>query len=221
MGPHEVAMWRRKDGVATRLLLIRHGHSRAAEAGVVGGHGGCTGLSERGRSEVQALGRRLKASGLTRQITATYASVLPRAIESAEILAPVLRPTERLVTDCELCEIHEPALDGRQRPPRTAPLSDDFLTPPSPGAESYEAFFGRATARLTRIATEHPDTTVLVVTHAGVVRAAMSTFGASSPGHGFFLPVAHAGVTELLYDPPRTQPFPWGLIRFNDAAHFE
>jgi len=126
----------------------------------------------------------------------------------------------RLVTDCELCEIHEPALDGSRRAPRTA-LASDFLRPSSPGAESYETFFGRATTRLTQIVAEHPNTTVLVVTHAGVVRAAMTTFGDSSPGHGFFLPVAHASVTEFLYDPPRTQPFRWGLIRFNDSAHFE
>ncbi len=203
--------------MGTRLLLVRHGHSRAEEDGIVGGHAGCRGLSARGRLQVQSLARRLDRGGVTALISAAYASVLPRAIETAEILTP----TGGLVTDCGLCEIHEPTLDGRPRVPSNRRTVEDFSRPSSRGAESCAVFFERATSRLSQIAESHPDTTILVATHAGVIQAAMTILGGLSAGQGFQLAVDHASITELVYDPPRTSPFSWGLVRFNDAAHLD
>ena len=48
------------------------------------------GLTERGRRQVEALGDRLAPTGELAGADALYASVLPRAIETAELLAPAL-----------------------------------------------------------------------------------------------------------------------------------
>ena len=46
----------------TRIVLVRHGESRAQELGILGGHDGCQGLSDRGRRQVAALRDRLAAA---------------------------------------------------------------------------------------------------------------------------------------------------------------
>ena len=57
---------------------------------VCGGRVGCTGLTERGMPRCEALRDRLAVTGELAGTDALYASVLPRAIETAEILAPAL-----------------------------------------------------------------------------------------------------------------------------------
>ena len=91
-------------------MLIRHGESMAMVDSVVAGHEGCRGLSDRGRRQVEALRDRLAATGEVRA-DALVASVLPRAIETAEILAPALGglPVEQ---DCDVCEQHPGEGDG-------------------------------------------------------------------------------------------------------------
>ena len=48
---------------STRLVLIRHGESRATVDEIVGGHDGCQGLTDRGRRQAEALRDRLGATG--------------------------------------------------------------------------------------------------------------------------------------------------------------
>src|SRR4051794_30023408 len=95
----------------TRLLLVRHGAAKAADTGVIAGIEGCTGLSDLGRRQAEALRDRLSAAPI--QVDVVRTSLLPRAIETAEIIAPALGghlgPAER---DCDLCELHPGACDG-------------------------------------------------------------------------------------------------------------
>ena len=74
----------------TRIVLVRHGESRAQELGILGGHDGCQGLSDLGREQVGELRDRLAATGELADASALYSSMMPRAIETAEILAPAL-----------------------------------------------------------------------------------------------------------------------------------
>ena len=56
----------------TRIVLVRHGESRAQELGVVGGHGGCRGLSRGGAWQVEALRDRLEATDELGVMSALY-----------------------------------------------------------------------------------------------------------------------------------------------------
>src|SRR5215218_610345 len=94
----------------TRLVLVRHGESMATVDGVVGGHQGCRGLSDRGRRQAEALRDRLVATGEIRA-DVLMASVLPRAVETAEIMAPALGGLA-VEQECDLCEIHPGEGDG-------------------------------------------------------------------------------------------------------------
>ena len=74
----------------TRLVLIRHGESRSTIDRVVGGHEGCGGLTDRGVLQAKALYERLDRTGELAGATTLLTSVLPRAIQTAEIIAPAL-----------------------------------------------------------------------------------------------------------------------------------
>ena len=89
----------------TRLLMIRHGESRANADGVAGGPLGDGGLTELGRRQARALAERLAMSRELDAASAFYTSTLPRAIETGEIVARSLPSSLVAVADESLCEI--------------------------------------------------------------------------------------------------------------------
>ena len=95
----------------TRLVVIRHGEAVANVSDLIGGHRGCRGLTERGVAQCEALAERLRRSGELAGAAAFWTSVLPRAIESAEILAPALG-FAAAEQSCSLCEQHPGEADG-------------------------------------------------------------------------------------------------------------
>lgn len=207
-------------------MLIRHGESRATVDEIVGGHEGCTGLSDRGRRQAEALRDRLAA---TREVPADalLASVLPRAVETAEIIAPAFGDLP-VTQDCDLCEQHPGDADGltwseyeaRYRPDgwRFDPYAAE-----APGSESVAEFNARVARALHQVAAEHGGRTVVVACHGGVVGASMVSFlGLPYQGSLVQMHVENTSLTEWVLDtrpeapqhPPR-----WRLVRYNDFAH--
>ncbi len=101
---------------ASRIVLVRHGEAECNRSGVVGGRQGCTGLTDLGRRQVATLADRLYESGELRDATALYSSVLPRAVETAERLRPVVGSGPKalgpVIERCDLCELHPGQCDG-------------------------------------------------------------------------------------------------------------
>ena len=97
-------------------MLVRHGEAQCNVNRVVGGLKGCTGLTDLGRRQAAALADRLYESGELREATALYSSVLPRAVETAERLRPVVgrgpNALGPVVQRCDLCELHPGQCDG-------------------------------------------------------------------------------------------------------------
>jgi probable phosphoglycerate mutase len=157
-------------------------------SGVCGGVVGCRGLTERGREQVDALGRRLAESGELAGVDALYASILPRAIETAARLAPALarpgrprrpgRSAPVVMTECALCELHPGEADGLswdEFSARFGPVDwdSDPDRPIAPGGESWTGFVRRVDAALDVLWTRHPGQLVVVATHAGVIEASL------------------------------------------------
>ena len=213
----------------TRLVLIRHGESRSTVDQVVGGHEGCTGLSERGRAQAEALRARLESTGELSDAGVLLTSILPRAIETAEIIAPALGG---LVAkqDCDLCEIHPGEADGlpweefraRYIPPDT-PRSPYKVW--SPGGESWATFLARVGTALGEVALRHAGDTVVVVCHGGVIEGSFAAFGNQPLRRAFDVSIENTSITEWTF----TEGIPvrsgladdarWKLVRFNDSAH--
>ena len=205
----------------TRLVLIRHGESRSSVDRVVGGHQGCGGLTDAGRAQAEALRDRLARTGELAETSALWTSILPRAIETAEIIAPALGG---LTADrhCDLCEMHVGEADGitwdefeeRYRPSRSRSPYD----PICPGGESWAGFLVRAGGALRRLADDHTGQTVVVVCHGGVIDASFAALGNLALRRSFDLRIENASITEWTSDPAAAE-LRWRLNRFNDTAH--
>ena len=208
----------------TRLVLIRHGESNAAVEGVVAGERGCTGLSDLGRRQASALRDRLAATGEI-QADILLASVLPRAVETAELIAPALGMSD-IVRQCDLCELHPgecDALTWQEYDERYGvDMQANPYTPIAPGGESLVEFNVRVGRALAVLAEQYQGRSVVVACHGGVVMASMVAF-LGLPAHRPLvaeLPVTNTSITEWEQrigddHPPR----PWRLLRYNDAAH--
>ena len=205
---------------STRLVLIRHGEAACNLAGVVGGPIGCTGLSPAGRLQAQALCTRLLETQELAGADAVYTSVLARARETADIVAPAVGAQRARVADCELCELHPGEADGLSWDEfRRRYGEPDFDADPdalvAPGGESWTGFVRRASEAVARIAAAHPGGLVVAVCHAGVVEATMIAFLPVAPHRGRLrLPTEHTSLTEWERDARG-----WRLVRYNDAAH--
>jgi broad specificity phosphatase PhoE len=206
----------------TMLTLIRHAHPQAAITGVVAGPKGDTGLSDLGRRQAAALRDRLMALGFTTDVVLT--SILPRAVETARILAPALGEPE-IEQDCDLCELHPGDADGipwdEYRARYNVVPYETPDKPFSPGGESLRELEQRATRVLADVTARHPDERVTIVSHGGFISAAcLQLLGARlTVPRGFLLSPAHTSMTTWTTSTEREGL--WRLERYNDAAHLE
>ncbi|HEX6420431.1 MAG TPA: histidine phosphatase family protein [Acidimicrobiales bacterium] len=212
----------------TRIVMVRHGESLAQEQRIVGGHKGCRGLSQRGRAQVTALRERWAAG---REITgdvALYASVMPRAVETAEILASALGGPG-VIRDCDFCEHHPGEGDGLtwDRFDALYPHPGDAWTPDhrrDPGGETWREMAARVAAALDRLVERHPGGTVVVACHGGTIVQSMIRWLAIdplAPGERAWFSPENASITEWrrAANPYGTRTGSWELVRFNDHAH--
>jgi broad specificity phosphatase PhoE len=203
-----------------RLILVRHGDAYAGFRGLIGGQTGCTGLTPIGRAQAEALRDHLADSRRVRA-DALLASVLPRAIETAAIIAPGLG-LEISGQECDLCEVHTGEADGLTWTEYAARYgSFDMEAEPdrvfAPAGESWNSFHERVGRMLERVAREYEGQTVVAVCHAGVIMASMRVLlGIPHPGNGARLRPTNTGLTEWEHDPSLDR---WTLHSFNDASH--
>ena len=188
----------------TRLFLVRHGESIWNAEGRWQGQADPP-LSPLGERQAEAAAR-----GLTETVDAVWTSDLVRAARTAEILAAGLdrdlpRPEVRLrerevgewsgLTRAEIDEGWPGYLAERRSPP---------------GFEDDDHLHARAESVLRDLAGDAPGTTMLIVTHGGVIRTVERRLGADStpvPNLGGRWIVAEAGGAlrlgerQLLIDP--------------------
>ena len=213
------------EGVS-RIVLVRHGEAQCNIDRVVGGRKGCTGLTDLGRRQVAALADRLYESGELRGATALYASVLPRAVETAERLRPVVGAGPSALgpvrEDCDLCELHPGDCDGMvwEDVVEQFGVPDwdrDPDVPIAPGGESWSGFVVRASDGVRRLVESHAGELVVAAVHAGVIEATMIRFLGVAPEvyRRGWVRIVHASMTEWEWVPAEDR---WILLRFNDAC---
>lgn len=203
-----------------RLILVRHGDAHAGFTGVIGGQTGCTGLTDLGRRQAEALRDHLATSGRIRA-DRLLVSVIPRAVETAQIIAPALG-LEIAGHECDLCEVHTGTADGMAwEEYELRHGSFDMEGEPdrvfAPEGDSWNSFHERVQHLLERLAADHPDETVVAVCHAGVIMASIRCLlGLGRSGRGTPLRPSNTGLTEWEHDPVLDR---WTLHSFNETAH--
>jgi probable phosphoglycerate mutase len=167
---------------------------------------------------------RLAATRELQAVDVVYTSILPRAVETASLIAPALATPREAIAECDWCEIHAGEAEGLTWDviAERYPAGDAFVAENDPfisrfpGGETWAEFAARAGARLRRVAVEHAGARVVVVSHGGIIGASFVALGDLPIGR--VIPMTHAvqntSITEW-----RHVDGTWTLGRFNDAAH--
>ncbi|MGY6501151.1 MAG: histidine phosphatase family protein [Acidimicrobiales bacterium] len=203
-----------------RLFLVRHGDAHAGFHGPIAGVRGCSGLTDLGRRQAVALRDHLADTGRINP-DVVVSSTLPRAIETAEIIAPAFG-LEIAGHQGDLCEVDPGEADGLDWAEYEVRYgSFDMLAEPdrvfSPGGESWHGFHQRVAGALDRLAVQHQGRTVVAVCHAGVIMASIRILlGIPHEGPGNQLRPSNTGLTQWEHDETSGR---WTLHSFNEATH--
>ena len=155
----------------TRLLLVRHGQTPANVDHVLDSAPPGPSLTDLGRRQAESFAERTAHE----PVAAVYASTAVRAQETA---APIARRRGLPVT--VLSGVHEVQvgdLEGRSDPEALAAFvevykawTDGALDLSMPGGDTGTAVIERFTADIAKLRADHPDDTIAVVSHGGVMR---------------------------------------------------
>ena len=133
------------------------------------------------------------------RVAAVYTSPLARAVMTADAVAAVLELTPCVVAD--LREIERGGVDGLQFEEYPAELQHALLHTPGavrfPNGESYADLQRRVVGAIDEIVCRHDGETVVAVSHAGAIRAALSAWLAVPPDAAFRMDQSFGSVNVI------------------------
>lgn len=155
----------------TTLILVRHGETEANVSGVWQGSLDAP-LTKRGRMQVDATAAHFAKWAETTHFDHLYVSPLPRAQSTANGIATATGLAAQI--EPKIAEFSLGDWEGRSfvELRDTEDLWTRWAVDPRfapPNGESPYSFYTRAVAALREIADRHPNETVIVVTHGGLI----------------------------------------------------
>lgn len=198
----------------TTLIVIRHGETAWNREKRMQGTTD-TQLSDVGREQARALGRRLAGRGFA----ALYTSDLARARDTARVIAehtgrdPVMdsRLQERRFGIFEGLTAEEIIARYPEEHARFASRDPDYAVP---GGESARSFAGRCIGCLVEIAARHPGNEIVIVTHGLVLDSLYRAAHGLDHGERRPVPLINASLNIFGYDGAA-----WRLERWGDISH--
>jgi broad specificity phosphatase PhoE/ribonuclease HI len=207
--------WGPPRGRATTTLLLRHGQTPLSAERRFAGRGDVP-LTDTGRQQAAAAAARLATRG---GINVIVSSPLRRARRTAEAAAeatgaPVIVDDDLVETDFGKWEGMSFAEAGAQYPEEMAAwLAGADAAPP--GGESFAAVGRRVMAALDRLLADHPERTVLIVSHVTPIKTMLCRALLAPPATLFRIHLDVASLSDVAWfaDGP-------ALVRsMNDTAH--
>ena len=164
----------------TTILLVRHGVT-ATTGQVLPGRAPGLHLSEKGHAQAGDVAQRLVE--LSPRPVALYASPLERTRETAAPIAKALTIAPRLdkgLLECDFGEWTAKRLSVLRKKPQWRSVQNTPSTFRFPGGESFVEMQARVWTTLERLAAKHRRETIVVVSHADPIKAAV-TFALGVP----------------------------------------
>jgi probable phosphoglycerate mutase len=169
-----------KPAPSTLVLLVRHGATPSTGQLLPGRAPGLH-LSDAGRQQATRLGERLAAwapaDGVRPRISAVYASPLERTRETAAPVASALGVRVRVqrgLIECDFGEWTGGALKKLMKLPDWANVQRYPSGFRFPGGESFVGMQARMVQALAELRTRHPGETIVAVSHADPIKAAVA-----------------------------------------------
>ena len=195
---------------------MRHGNTKLNSAQRFWGQTDVE-LSEEGRRQAERICDRLAAE----KIDAIYSSNLSRAIVTAETIAS--RHGLEVTTCAEVAEVNFGDLEGltfdeisKLHPEQARHMADRSLPIEFPGGESISEFNERVKKFLLTLEKHAPEETVLIVSHAGVLRLMICNLLGIGLQHWRQMRLELGSVSMV-------DTYPWGAILslLNDTSHLK
>jgi probable phosphoglycerate mutase len=158
----------------TTFYLIRHGMNDFIGKAIVGWTAGVS-LNAAGRAQAERLASRLAGRG----IAAIYSSPLERALETAEPLSRTLQLPVQIreaLGEVRFGEWTGKTISDLERDPRWEVFNRYRAETRAPGGELAVESQARMVGELERLRELHPDQAIAVVSHADIIRVALSYY---------------------------------------------
>jgi 2,3-bisphosphoglycerate-dependent phosphoglycerate mutase len=207
--------------ITTELVLVRHGQAVCNADGVVGGPATCTGLTDLGRRQVDAVAARLAAEHANDPFSALYAGPRLRLQETGAILAAALG-IELITHEGLDGPIHGTA-DGKPwHDVKTGARGGPHAHPDqpwAPGSDTWNDYLHRAGRHLAGLLEEHDGDRVLFASHGETVQALHAHLFEARPGLQTGLTIDHASITRWQHAVDRFGQHRWLMHCHNDTSH--
>ena len=156
--------------IMTKLIIVRHGYSKANEQNIFLGHGNMD-LTEKGHTQAQLTAEYLQSV----QIDAIYSSDLDRAMQTAEHTAklknlPIIKSKGLREIDAGVWDFMVFDKLRIDYPEEFDKWYNDVANCRCPGGESYREMQDRMFSTVTSIAEENAGKTVALFSHATAVK---------------------------------------------------
>lgn len=185
---------------STLVLLVRHGLTPTTGVKLPGRAAGLH-LADKGRRQAEMVARRIRRLV---KVAAVYASPLERARETAEPIARVCGLPVRVERDLSEIDIGEWTGQSIKRVSRRREWRIVQRYPSGfrfPGGESFLEMQARVAGALGRLVGRHPGQTVVAVSHADPIKAAVAQALGISLDLFQRIVIAPASVTAVAYRP--------------------
>ncbi len=185
------------------VLLVRHGKTPTTGK-VLPGRAGGLHLSDEGRAQAEAVAERIAALRTDDRPgpVAVYASPLERTAETAKPIARTLGlrvRTERGLLECDFGQWTGARLNALAKKPEWAQVQRWPSGFRFPGGESFLEMQARITSAISRLAALHPGETVVAVSHADPLKAAVAAAAGTHLDLFQRLTVSPCSVSALAY----------------------
>ncbi len=157
----------------TLVLLVRHGQTPTTGATLPGRAKGLH-LADAGRAQAEAAAVRI---GALKKVTAVYASPLERTRETAAPIAAALGlkvQTDRGLLECDFGDWTGSALKDLMKLPEWQTVQRYPSGFRFPNGESFTEMQTRMVDAIGRLVARHPGETIVAVSHADTIKAALA-----------------------------------------------
>jgi probable phosphoglycerate mutase len=187
----------------TVVLLVRHGKTPTTGS-ILPGRAPGLHLSEEGLAQAEAVAERIGAlaGDAAKAPTAVYASPLERTAETARPIARRLGVrvrTQRGLLECDFGEWTGAELKLLAKKPEWTQVQRWPSGFRFPGGESFLEMQARITSTIAELARRHPGETIVAVSHADPIKAAVAAAAGTHLDQFQRLTVSPCSVTALAY----------------------